>query len=70
MKLSPLTRQALRGRREVRDLTREGWEQVGEGGGNLWELHRGCRHDHVITDVRIACDGKSLWIKTSPRRKG
>jgi hypothetical protein len=43
----------------------EGWEEVGEGGGKLWELYRGARHDHVITDVRIAPGGKSLLIKTA-----
>lgn len=51
-----------------RDLIREGYEEVGESGGKLWELHRGCRWDHVITDVVIAPNGKSLFIKTAQVR--
>lgn len=67
MKLTPFAKSALAVRRERRDMPKEGWEPVGEGGSALWELYRGGRTDHIITDVRIAADGKSLWIKTAKR---
>jgi hypothetical protein len=28
-----------------------------------WEIHRGGRHDEVISDVKISCDGKYVWTK-------
>lgn len=68
MKVTNLTRSMLTVRRDVRDMTRDGWEKVGEGGGRLWELYRGGRTREVITDVKIAADGKSLWIKTGEPR--
>lgn len=66
MKVTAFTKSALECRRENRDLPKEGWERVGENGGNLWQLYRGGRWNHTITDVRISVDGKSLWIKTAP----
>lgn len=65
MKFTVLTRNALWTRRERRKLSREGWEEVGESGGRLWELHRGYRIGHVITDVRIGPEGRTLFIKTA-----
>ncbi|RTM07424.1 MAG: hypothetical protein EKK31_11725 [Hyphomicrobiales bacterium] len=65
MKLTQITRQVLKVRRDRRDMERDGWEFIGEGGGCLWELERGYRTRHVITDVRIAASGKGLWIKTA-----
>lgn len=65
MKVSAVTRHVLKVRRELRDMPRHGWELVSESGGRLWELHRGYRLRHVITDVRIAATGKDLWIKTA-----
>jgi len=67
MKVSDITRSALAHRREQRDLSKNGWERVGEEGGRLWELHRGWRWNHHITDVRVSVDGKSLWIKTAAK---
>lgn len=46
-------------------LIADGYEEVGERGGNLWELYRGFRYDHVITEVVIGPDGRSLFIKTA-----
>ena len=63
MKVTDWTRRALAYRRERRDLPKQGWEYVGERGGSLWEIHRGVRYRERITDVRIACDGKALWVK-------
>jgi hypothetical protein len=62
------TREALRCRRIRRDLIAAGFEEVADGGGHLWELHRelhrGFGTDHMITAVAIAPEGKSLFIKT------
>lgn len=44
-------------------LLGDGWEEVGEGGGKLWELYRGYRRGHRIVDVRITPDGLSLLVK-------
>lgn len=66
MKVSALTKSALAVRRETRDMKAAGWEYV-EGGGKLWELHRGWRYNHRIVDVKIAAGGKSLWVKVAPQ---
>lgn len=66
MKVTGFTRSALAVRRDKRDRLRDGWEYLGEGGGLLWELHRGWRYDHRIRAVAIAACGKALWIKTTP----
>lgn len=65
MKVTEATRRWLAIRRDERDMKRAGWEFVGEGGGKLWELYRGCRTSHSIVDVRIAACGRALWIKTA-----
>lgn len=65
MLVNEFTRNALAYRKEEREMKRNGFERVGEGGGKLWELQRGGRYNHRITDVRISVDGKSLWIKTA-----
>jgi hypothetical protein len=67
MKLTERSRDILKYRRAVRDLKADGFEEVGEGGGKIWELHRGWRYRHIITDVKIGPDGKSLYIKTAER---
>lgn len=64
MKVTAATKRALADRRDDRDKLASGWERVGERGGKLWELYRGYRIGYKITDVRIAADGRSLWIKT------
>jgi hypothetical protein len=69
MHVTDRTKEALRCRRIRRGLIAAGFEEVGEGGGHLWELHRelkrGFGTDHMITAVAIAPEGKSLFIKTS-----
>ena len=55
-------------RRDMRDRKRGGYEYLGEGGGNIWELYRGYRYNHVITEAIIAVDGKGVWVKTAPRQ--
>lgn len=69
MRVTDTTRRRLAYRREERAMIRAGWERVGEGGGKLWELHRGCRWRERITDVRIAIDGKSLWVRIEEELK-
>lgn len=64
MKITELTRQALKTRRDRRGMLADGWEFVGENGGRLWTLYRGSRMNHVISDVRISACGRGLWIKT------
>jgi hypothetical protein len=61
---SETAKRIRRVRTDNRNMAKQGWEKVGEDGGNLWELNRGSRIGHRITDVRIAADGVSLWIKT------
>lgn len=70
MRVTQFTRTALRVRREAKQMKADGWELVGEGGGKLWELQRGWRWREVITDMKIAADGKSLWIKTGEPATG
>lgn len=65
MKVTDVTRRTLAYRRAKKKFLDEGYEEIGEGGGRLWELYRGWRHRHVITDVHIAPGGKSLFIKTA-----
>lgn len=69
MKVNNFTREALKIRRDKRDMPKDGWEYVGERGGSMWELHRGWRYDQHIVDVRIAACGKALWIKTAKETK-
>lgn len=63
MKLTDLTRSILTARRQRSHLESHGYEEIGERGGRLWELHRGCRMDHRIVDVVVAADGKTLFAK-------
>lgn len=54
---------------ELSRLTKDGWEEIGEGGGKIWELYRGFRTSHRIVDARIAPDGKSIFVKIVDCRK-
>lgn len=63
MKVTAFTRATLASRRQSKELFAKGWEEVGEGGGKLWELHRGYRHDYRIVAVQIGADGKRLYVK-------
>jgi hypothetical protein len=64
MLVTDRTKEYLRCRRIRRKLLAEGFEEVSEGGGNLWELHRGYRTDRILTDAVIAPEGKSVFVKT------
>lgn len=63
MKVTAFTRQALKGRREYREMERQGYERCAP----CWQLLRGHRCDEVLTDVRISADGKYVWYKTGPQ---
>ncbi len=65
MRITDRTRETLRCKRIRRDLIAAGFEEIGEGGGNLWQLHRGFGTDHVITAVAIAPEGRSVFVKTN-----
>jgi len=67
MTVTEMTRRALHYRKTVKRWRMEGFEEVDEGGGMLWELHRGRRYDHIITAARIAPDGKSVFVKIERR---
>jgi len=63
MLVTDLTRQTLSRRRTVKDWLREGFEEVNESGGKLWQLKRGARQNQKIIDVRISPDGKSVFVR-------
>lgn len=65
MMVTPLTKEILRCRRERRRLASDGWQEVNENGGILWQLNRGTRLGHVITDVQIAPERRTIFIKTA-----
>lgn len=67
MMVTDFTRQALKVRRDIRDMRAGGWEFIDESGGKLWELQRGWRIDHVITDTKISATGKEIWVKIEKR---
>lgn len=67
MRVTDRTREALRCRRIRRNLIAAGFEEIGEGGGSLWQLHRGFGTDHIITAVAIAPEGKSVFVKTNSK---
>ena len=61
MKMTNVTRQALRIRRERRDLLAAGYRQHETD----WEIHRGCRMGEKIVDAIISCDGMYVYTKTA-----
>jgi hypothetical protein len=66
MKLTSLTKRALAQRRFIREWEAKGYEEIGEGGGRLWELYRGYRTDCRITDAKVPPGGRSIWVKIEP----
>lgn len=65
MLVTPFTKKALSYRRVIKGWKSEGFEEVGEGGGMLWQIRRGCRVGQVIREVRIAPDGMSVFVRIS-----
>lgn len=66
MKVTQFTKDVLRIRRERRRLFAAGYEEIGETGGMLWELHRGFRIGHEIIDVVIGPDRRTVFVKVAP----
>lgn len=63
MKVTQITKDALSARRQRRELLAVGYEEVGEGGGRLWEIYRGGRVGHKIRDVVIGKHGMSIYVR-------
>jgi hypothetical protein len=63
--VTELTREALKIRREMRDLTKQGYRRVEVD----WRLHRGVLLREHLTDVRIAADGRHVWYRISESDK-
>jgi hypothetical protein len=63
MRVTEQTKHLLALRRWRRNIIARGYEEIGEHGGNLWQLYRGARWDHVITHVAIDPSRKSIWVK-------
>lgn len=59
MKVTDLTRRALRSRREFRDMTKKGYRRHETD----WEIHRGMMYDKRIVDAVISADGKYVYTK-------
>ena len=66
MLVNERTIRALEYRRTVDRWLKEGFEEVGESGGKLWEIYRGWRVGKIIKAVRIAPDGMSIFVKIGP----
>lgn len=69
MKMTDWASEAVRCRRIRRKLKVDGYWEVDERGGFLWKLHRGGWFWHRITDVVIAPEGKTLFVKTADERQ-
>lgn len=69
MLVTDTTRKALAYRRQKRDMTRRGYEQItcAFGVGQLWELDRGGRWHWRIVDAVVGVDGKTIYAKAEPR---
>jgi len=68
MLVTPYVRKQLAVRRFRRDMKKQGYERVNEDAAVLRDISRGGRsyggNQHVIADVKIDIDRKSLWVKT------
>lgn len=59
------TKKQLSVRRFRRNIKNQGYRPVDEFGYEvIWEMNRGFITNHVIKDVIIDIEGKSLWVKT------
>ena len=63
MKVTERTRRILKHRRHSRDMIKDGWERVDDGGGMLWEINRGYRLGQKILACQISLCGTFLWVK-------
>mgnify|MGYP001614274903 CR=1 FL=1 len=68
MKVTDRTRRVLHYRRITKRWMADGYEEIGERGGKLWEIYRGGRLGQRITDAKVAPDGMSVYVKIEPLR--
>lgn len=64
VKLTDMSREILRIRKQRKALQDDGFEEIGENGFPLGQLNRGGRWSEKIIEVRIGPCGKTVWIKT------
>lgn len=65
MKMTPFSRQILANRRQRRELTGLGYEEITMAGGIglLWQLDRGCRIGWKLVDAKLGVNGLSVYVK-------
>lgn len=68
MKVTDRTRRVLYYRRITKRWVADGFEDLGERGGRLWEIYRGARQGQHIAEARVAPDGMSVYVKIEPWR--
>lgn len=68
VKVTERTKRILHYRRITKKWAAEGFEDLGENGGKLWEIYRGGRKGQHITEARVAPDGMSVWVKVEAWR--
>lgn len=66
MKMTEYTKKAIHYRRTVKQWKAEGFEEVGEHGGNLWQIYRGGKCGQIIHEARVAPDGMSIFVRIAP----
>ena len=59
MRVSELTKERLKARREHRIMTACGYKKHETD----WEIHRGAKVGQKIVDVKISADGRHVWTK-------
>lgn len=67
MKMTEYSKAVLHYRRTVKQWKDEGFEDLGERGGNLWQIYRGSRCGQIIHEARVAPDGMSVFVRIAPR---
>jgi len=69
MLVTDFTRRTHRVRKFRKEMLAKGWEQLGEGGGNIWQLTRGHRTYARIVDCVVDPSGKSVWVNIEPKQR-
>ena len=66
MRVTDLTRRALRSRRYRREMKQRGFVEAGPSGGVLLSLNCGGLSNHHIVEAEIDPGGKTVWVRTEP----
>lgn len=69
MLVTDFTRECHRNRKFRKDMRAKGWEELGEGGGDIWRLIRGDRTYARIVDCVVDPGGQSVWVNIEPKRR-